>query len=67
MGLSRKSVEVLLDLLEIKLSCIEINDREDAREVKVLERARKELAELAGARAEVITLPMASAQERRAG
>lgn len=66
MGLSRKSIEVLLDLLEIKLSCIEISDREDAREVKVLERARKELAELTGAGAEVIKLPTAATQERRA-
>lgn len=68
MGLSKKSVEVLLDLLEIKLSCIEISDRDDAREVKVLERARRELAELAGGgtEAEIIPLPTAPQPHSRA-
>ena len=32
MGLSRRSIEVLLDLVEIKLSYMDISDREDARE-----------------------------------
>jgi hypothetical protein len=43
MSLSRRSVETLVDLVEIKLSCIEVLDREDARERTCLELARREL------------------------
>ncbi len=61
MPLSNKSIEALLDLIEIKLSYIEVSDREDAREVKVLQRARAELRALAGlpAQAEIVPLPVA--------
>ncbi|MGY9005992.1 MAG: hypothetical protein ACKVJQ_07850 [Alphaproteobacteria bacterium] len=48
MALSKKSAEALLDLVEIKLSCIQVYDREDAREVKKLEQCRKEILELFG-------------------
>jgi len=41
--LTSKSVETLIDLVEIKLSCLEVWDREDARERKALEIALKEL------------------------
>lgn len=43
MNLSRKSIETLLDLVEIKLSCFQVHDQEDTRELKVLERCRNEL------------------------
>jgi uncharacterized protein (UPF0254 family) len=43
MNLSKRSVETLVDLVEIKLSTIQIFDREDAREVAILERALNEL------------------------
>ncbi len=43
MNLSRKSIETLLDLVEIKLSCFQVHDQEDARELTVLERCRNEL------------------------
>ncbi|MFQ5772882.1 MAG: hypothetical protein ACE5GS_00040 [Kiloniellaceae bacterium] len=43
MALSRRVIETLLDLVEIKLSCIEVHDREDSREVACLERCRCEL------------------------
>ena len=46
MALSGRSLEALMDLVEIKLSCVEIFDREDAREVKILEYCREELAAL---------------------
>lgn len=64
MELSRKSIEALLDLVEIKLSCIEISDREDAREVKILQRAKQELCGLAGieVKAEVIPMPAVTAR-----
>ncbi len=43
MTLSKQSIENLLDLVEIKLSCIEVIDREDARELKKLRNCRDEL------------------------
>lgn len=46
--LTSKSVETLIDLVEIKLSCLEVWDREDARERKTLEIALKELIALRG-------------------
>jgi len=68
MELSRKSIEALLDLVEIKLSCIEISDREDAREVKILQRAKQELCGIAGIalQADVIPMPVAAARVQRA-
>ena len=46
MGLSKRSIEMLLDLVEIKLSYMDISDREDARDMQVLERAKEELSYL---------------------
>lgn len=46
MTLSKRSIETLLDLVEIKLSCIEVFDREDQRELHSLEAARRELQSL---------------------
>jgi hypothetical protein len=46
MNLSKRSVEMLLDLVEIKLSYMDISDREDARDMEVLERCRTELQTL---------------------
>ena len=43
MSLSRRSVEMLLDLVEIKISYMDVADREDARDLVVLERCREEL------------------------
>ncbi len=43
MNLSRKSIETLIDLVEIKLSCFQVHDQEDTRELTVLERCRNEL------------------------
>lgn len=43
MILSRQSLEMLLDLIEIKVSAIEIDDREDIRELNRLKRCRQEL------------------------
>ena len=38
MNLSRHSVEMLIDLVENKLSCFEVFDRDDKREQMLLER-----------------------------
>ncbi|MEX0921201.1 MAG: hypothetical protein WD489_10835 [Rhodovibrionaceae bacterium] len=43
MNISQQSLETLIDLVEIKLSCIEVWDKDDRRELKQLERARDEL------------------------
>jgi hypothetical protein len=43
MSLSKRVVETLIDLVEIKLSCIEVYDRDDKREIAGLERCRQEL------------------------
>jgi hypothetical protein len=45
-SLSTKSIETLLALVEDKLSCLEVFDREDAREKSYLEGTRRELAGL---------------------
>lgn len=46
MKFSRRTIETLLDLVEIKLGQIEVTDREDARERRALETAREELLAL---------------------
>ena len=45
-SLSKRTIETLNDLVEIKLSCIQVFDRDDAREMAALERARRELSAL---------------------
>lgn len=43
MSLSKRSIETILDLVEIKLSSMQVIDREDARELAQLETCRREL------------------------
>jgi len=43
MKLSKQSAEILLDLVEIKISAMQIHDREDARELLRLKQCREEL------------------------
>ncbi len=65
MQLSTKTIETLTDLVEIKLSCIQVFDREDAREVAQLERARNELRALTSGGGDVVMFPQP--QKRRRG
>ena len=44
--LAKQSVESLINLIELKLSCLQIHDSEDARIVKQLEKCRVELRDL---------------------
>jgi hypothetical protein len=62
--LSRPTVETLIDLVEIKLGCIEIYDRDDARELRALEACRDELMALraSGALPKKAMLPVAESQ-----
>ena len=48
MALTLKTLETLIDLVEIKLSLMEVYDREDAREVASLEECLKDLRTQAG-------------------
>jgi hypothetical protein len=50
MSLSRRSIQTLMDLVENKLSCMQVVDREDARELATLEAARRELSSMMGLR-----------------
>lgn len=47
MSLSKKSITTLFDLVENRLSSMQVVDRDDARELAVLEAARRELLTLA--------------------
>jgi hypothetical protein len=55
-SLSKKSIEALLGLVETKLSCMEIYDREDAREKCYLENSRRELAAMMRAAGEPVRI-----------
>ena len=43
MTLSKQTMEILLDLIEIKVSSLQVQDREDARELAKLRKCRQEL------------------------
>ena len=65
MAMSKQSVETLMDLVEIKISYMDVLDRDDAKELRVLERCRDELKALtAGVTADVV--PFVRAQRRAA-
>jgi hypothetical protein len=49
--LTRKSLELLIDLVEIKLGSMEVFDRDDQKIVRDLEACRKELSALTRTRA----------------
>jgi len=51
MTMTPRSLETLIDLVEIKLSCMEILDKNEAREVANLEQCLGELNVLAGRKA----------------
>jgi len=46
MTLSRKSIDTLIDLVENKLGCMEVYDRDDSRELSRLQKCRHELVQL---------------------
>jgi len=63
MALSRQSIETLLDLVEIKISYMVVVDRDDAKQLRILERCRDELR-AAGAAAGTELPPFVRAQRR---
>ena len=46
MDISRKSLEMLLDLIEIKISLLAITDADDEKESRHLKNARREIIDL---------------------
>lgn len=48
MSLSRQSITALVDLIENKLSCMSVNDRDDLRDKVTLQRALCELNSVNG-------------------
>jgi|COG998Drversion2_1049125.scaffolds.fasta_scaffold235675_2 hypothetical protein len=52
MTITLRTLETLIDLVEIKLSCLEVYDRDDARELANLENCLNELKLLAGRKAQ---------------
>ena len=48
MALSERALETLMDLVENKLACLEVFDRDDARELANLEHCLNELQSMAG-------------------
>jgi len=66
MSLSKPCIQTLLDLVEIKLSCLEVTDREDARERDILTRCLLELrAESCGQDGELVAFNVATRRGRR--
>jgi len=65
-SLTKRSVETLIDLVEIKLSCLQVFDREDAKELAALEQARRELIALVPGRAASTVVPFPEADAKRA-
>ena len=63
--LTRGTADLLIDLVEIKIGCMEVWDREDARELKALEKARCELAAMLGRPAPQPIAAMPAARGRR--
>lgn len=46
MNISRESLEIMLDLIEIKVNTLQIHDKDDARELNKLRKCRQELLSL---------------------
>lgn len=65
-SLTKRSVETLIDLVEIKLSCLQVFDRDDAKELAALEQARCELIALVPGRAAATVVPFPEAEAKRA-
>ena len=69
MALTDIAVETLIDLVEIKLACLQVSDRDDAREHANLEQCLEELRSMSGlqspAAAGVGPAPVLELPERR--
>ncbi len=66
MSISKRTLETLIDLVEIKLSCMEIYDREDARELANLERCLGELRNMLTGAGQMVAFPSGPGKRSRA-
>ena len=48
MSLSRRSIDMLMDLIENRIACMQVVDREDHRQLAILTQARREIMTLTG-------------------
>jgi hypothetical protein len=46
MSLSRRSIDMLMDLIENRIACMQVVDREDHRQLAILTQARQEIITL---------------------
>jgi hypothetical protein len=49
MSLSRRSIDMLMDLIENRIACMQVVDREDHRQLAILTQARREILTLTSA------------------
>ena len=63
MALSKQSLETLMDLVEIKISYMDVLDRDDAKQLRILERCREELRAASGT-ASAALVPFVRPQRR---
>jgi hypothetical protein len=63
---TKRSVEILIDLVEIKLSCLQVFNRDDAKELAALEQARRELVALVPGRSDATVVRFPEAEVQRA-
>ncbi len=68
MGLSRRTLETLIDLVEIKLSYMEVYDQKDSRELANLERCLGELRNILSSTTQdgAMVFPQSPAKRSRA-
>jgi hypothetical protein len=48
MKISRESVEIILDLIEIKMNTLQVQDKDDTRELTKLRKCKQELMAFLG-------------------
>jgi hypothetical protein len=65
LSLSKRTIEMLLDLVEIKISYMDVSDRDDARDLQVLERCRAELKAIDRGDAPVVPISEATRRPGR--
>lgn len=66
LALTAIAVETLIDLVEIKLACLQVSDRDDAREHANLEQCLQELRSMSGSEAAAPVLELPTRREASA-
>lgn len=66
MSMSKSSVQMLIDLVEIKLGYLEVSDRDDAREQRTLRTTLEELQSMIAKPGTVVVFPAGEAAGKEA-